>query len=78
MDFCFGLYLGHLTARADAIARRHGAWHDNYTEPGTGIRRGWFGCPNRGPPFEGAIAKAVLADIEAGGFDALLCRRDRS
>jgi hypothetical protein len=76
-EFNFGVHNGHLTARADTIARRHGAWHVNYTEP-RGRRRGWFGAPNLGSPFDGAVARAVWADIDAaGGLDALMCRCDR-
>ncbi len=71
-EYFFGLHSGHLTAKADKIARRHGAWHDNYVEPGRGDKRGWFACPNRGSPFDQAIADAVMADIDAaGGIDAL-------
>jgi hypothetical protein len=32
-EYLFGLHNGHLTAAADQIAGRHGAWHVNYTEP---------------------------------------------
>jgi hypothetical protein len=32
-EYMFGLHQGHLTAKADQIAERHGAWHVNYTEP---------------------------------------------
>lgn len=52
-EYFFGVHRGHLTARADRIAARHGTCHTNYTEP-RGIRRGWFSCPNRGSPFDGA------------------------
>jgi hypothetical protein len=76
--FHFGLHDSHLTARADKIAAKHGAWHINYTEPGTGRRRGWFACRNMGHPFDNATANAVLADIEAaGGFEALTLRARR-
>lgn len=76
-EYMFGLHSGHLTAKADKIAERHGAWHVNHTEP-RGERRGWFACPNRGRPFDQAIADAVWADIEAaGGLDVLLHKRDR-
>jgi len=62
------LHTGHLTARADQIAGRHGV---NYTEP-CGERRGWFACPNRGPSFYQLIARAVIADIDrAGGMQTL-------
>ena len=71
-EFSFGLHYGHLTAKADQIARRHSAWHTNYTEP-NGRKRGWFGCRNLGSPFDQATARAVLDDIcDAGGFEALI------
>ena len=71
-EYFFGLHAGHLTAQAGKIAKRHGAWHVNYTDPGTGRRRGWFECHNRGEPFDRRTAAAVLSDIEAvGGFAAL-------
>lgn len=76
-EYFFGVHAGHLTAQADKIAKRHGAWHVNYTEP-RGPRRGWFGCPNRGHPFDLAVAKAVFADIDAaGGIETLLHKRDK-
>jgi hypothetical protein len=73
-EYLFGVHYGHLTAPADQIAGRHGAWHVNYTDP-HGQRRGWFACPNRGAQFDQAIARAVMADIDrAGGIESL--RRD--
>jgi hypothetical protein len=74
-EFQFGLHDGHLTAKAQAIAERHGADHINYTEP-RGRKRGWFACRNSGSPFDQATARAVLDDLEAaGGFDTLRKRR---
>jgi hypothetical protein len=74
----FGLHSGHLTAKADKIAAKHGAWHTNHTEP-RGERRGWFSCPNRGWPHDDQTAKAVLAEIDAmGGMEALTHKRDLS
>jgi hypothetical protein len=55
-EYLFGVHYGHLTAPADQIAGRHGAWHVNYTDP-HGQRRGWFACPNRGAQFDQAIAR---------------------
>lgn len=76
-EFLFNLHSGHLTARADRIAKRHGAVHVNYTEP-NGRRRGWFAGPNLGSPFDAALARAIADDIDsAGGLDALLHVRDR-
>ena len=75
----FGLHSGHLTKKADQIAEKHGAWHVNYDEfkgPGQIERRGWFACPNRGNPFDGATAAAVMTDIEAaGGLDSMKKKR---
>jgi len=66
----FGLHPGHLAARADAIAKRHGAYHVNHTES-DGRKRGWFACPNRGEPFNGDTATRVMGDIHAlGGVEA--------
>lgn len=70
-EYFFGLHHGHLKNTADRIAKRHGARHVNYTDPATG-KRGWFHCPNRGNPFDQAIADAVFRDIDAdGGLDSL-------
>ena len=76
-DYCFGLHNGHLTAKADRIAARYGAWHINYTEP-SGWRRGWFACPNRGSPFDSNTAAKVWADLDkAGGIEKLLHKQDQ-
>jgi hypothetical protein len=72
-EYLFGLHMGHLTAEADQIAARHGAWHVNYTDP-SGERRGWFACPNRGPSFYRVIAEAVMAEIDRAGGIKALCR----
>ena len=70
-EYFFGLHSGHLTVRADRIARKHGADHVNFTEP-RGRRCGWFVCDNRGQPFDQQVATAVWDDIEAaGGLDAM-------
>lgn len=73
----FGLHSGHLTARADAIARTvggRGCGHVNYTEP-NGERRGWFFAPNLGAPHDEAAARRVWEAIDgAGGIDALRLR----
>jgi hypothetical protein len=62
-EYFFALHSGHLPAKADKIARRHGAAHSNYTEP-NGQKRGWFSCFNRGQPFDGEIRRAVIADLD--------------
>lgn len=63
----FGLGPGHLPKRADRIARKHGAYLVNFTEP-RGERRHWFACANQGEPFDSATARAVLDDLHAAGF----------
>lgn len=77
-EYFFGLHDGHLTAKAQTIARYYGADHINYTEPGTGRRRGWFACPNRGAPFDQAVQREVMVHIErAGGLSTLKHKRDK-
>lgn len=72
--YFFGLHHGHLTNRADRIARvvgGPGCRHVNHTEP-NGERRGWFYAPNRGEPFNRDTARRVSDAIEkAGGIVAL-------
>jgi hypothetical protein len=46
VGFAFGRHCSHLTARADEIAHRHGAWHINSTDL-DGTRRGWFPTAGR-------------------------------
>lgn len=62
----FGVSRDRLTRaeakRADAIAKCHGAYLVEVTLPGTGYQR-WFCAPNRGEPFNSAIALAVSADL---------------
>lgn len=42
---------GHLPKRADKIARKHGAWLVNYTDP-NGRKSYWFAAPNLGSPHD--------------------------
>ena len=74
-EYMFGLGVGHLSRRADKIARRHGAILINYCEPGCkcgygcngecpACKRHWFTGPNRGEPFNSDMARAVLAWVE--------------
>lgn len=61
-QYFFGLYNGHLTARL--VKRVEAEYPDvaviNYTEP-NGHKRGWFSGPNLGAPFDGAMARDVMA-----------------
>jgi len=76
-EHIFGLHKGHLRSKADEIAKRHGAWHINFTEP-RGEKRGWFACPNRGTAFDQATANDVLAAIDAAGGLNAMRRADRA
>ncbi len=57
----FGLYSGYLSAKL--IKRVETKFPEvsvnNYTEP-YGKKRGWFSGPNRGSPFDGAMAREVM------------------
>ena len=52
-----------MARRADTIARRHDATLTPYNDPARGWRY-WFKGPNRGAPFDGAMARAVAEEIE--------------
>ena len=66
-EYMFGSGKGHLSNRADRIARKHGATLVNYTEP-RGEKRHWFAAKNRGNPFDERVRDAVLADLRAAGI----------
>jgi hypothetical protein len=51
-----------IARKMNAVAKKHGACLVESVLPGTGYQR-WFCGPNRGEPFNGAMAKAVLTDI---------------
>lgn len=67
-EYYFLLGDGFLPAKADRIARRHGATLVNYREPG-GEKRHWFACRNRGFPHDDQVAAAVADDLEAAGIE---------
>lgn len=75
-EYFFGSGKGHLPKKADKIAKKHGATLVNYTDPGCRCghgcrdncpsnRRHWFACPNRGEPFDSAVAKAVMDELKS-------------
>ena len=69
-EFFFGGGRGRVRAAAaaqiDEIARRHDCRFIFARLPGEGPRY-WFAGPNRGHPFDDAMARAVWADlVEAG------------
>lgn len=71
-EHMFGVGKGHLSKAVAKIAAREGATLVNYTDAqdncGYGCkpytcprsRRHWFVGPNRGEPFNGALARRVL------------------
>lgn len=71
-NWVFGGGTGHIDdERAEAInaiAERHGASFVAVDMPNGGPRF-WFETPRKGPPFDGQVERAVLADVkrEMGG-----------
>jgi hypothetical protein len=65
-EFMFGVSREKPTRKAaklmNRIAERHGAYLVEVQLPGTGYQR-WFAGPNRGNPFDEAMARAVYDDI---------------
>lgn len=70
-EFMFGVSRAKPTRkdakRMERIARKHGCSLIEGTFPGDGYKR-WFAGPNRGHPFDQALADAVYADLEAAGL----------
>ena len=70
-EYSFGLGRGRVPSSVmtavDRIAGQHGASIVRYHEPGSGWRY-WMSCPNRGAPFDGATASAVMTDLESAGL----------
>lgn len=57
-----------IATRANEVARRHGAVLNNINNPGQGWIY-WFAGPNRGDPFDRAMANAVRDDLEREGIE---------
>ena len=83
-EYCFNCYNGHLSIRFIKQIERMFPEVSviNYTEPGTGKKRGWFAGPNRGNPFDQRLASAVgeYTRSHARGKDSVVlevepCRR---
>jgi hypothetical protein len=51
--------------RRERVAARHGCTFTYGTFPGIGWQS-WFSGPNRGAPFDDALARTVAADLEGG------------
>lgn len=71
-EYMFTPFRGHLSAAlVKKIERKFPkVYVINYTEP-RGEKRGWFTGPNRGAPFDGALAREVseFARANARGKD---------
>lgn len=68
----FGQHEGHLRDEASDIAKESGAWHVNYTDPVTGLERGWFATSTLDGTKSGEVERNVIRKIQAiGGFKAL-------
>jgi len=68
----FGQHEGHLREEANDIAKESGAWHVNYTDPCTGLKRGWFATSTVDGTNSGAVEQNVMRKVMAvGGFKAL-------
>ncbi len=50
-----------------SIAKRHACAFVEYVDPGDGYKN-WFSGPNRGAPFDDAMARAVMSDLRAAGL----------
>lgn len=72
-EYMFGISRNKPTRRVartmNRIAKKHGAYLVEANLP-EGYQR-WFCGPHLGQPFDGAMANAVYADIEANGIDVL-------
>ena len=58
-------------ARRDRICKKHGGYGYNQIDESHGTQEGgrwvgWYAGPNRGAPFDGQLASAVLAEVERG------------
>lgn len=81
MSFMFLLGDGHLSKKADQIARKHEARLVNYNDPGCkcgygcppskdcpATARHWFEAHNLGEPFDSQRKAAVESDLRAAGI----------
>jgi len=68
----FGKHEGHLTHDANDFAKESGAWHVNYIDPCTGLKRGWFVTSTLNGTDSREVEQNVMRKVQAiGGFEAL-------
>lgn len=72
-QYMFGVRRGTLPAatvrKIERVAKRHGCtFVGPVSIPGNGTQS-WFAGPNRGAPFDDAMARAVFDDLEAEGIE---------
>ena len=68
----FGQHEGHLRDEVNDIAKESGARHVNYTNPCTGLERGWFATSTLDDADPGEVEQNVMHKVQAmGGFKAL-------
>ena len=53
--------------KIESIAKRHECTFVEYVDPGSGYKN-WFSGPNRGAPFDDAMARAVMGALRAAGL----------
>jgi hypothetical protein len=54
------------------IARESSAWHVNYADPCTGLKRGWFATSILNGTHSGEVEQNLMRKIQAiSGFKAL-------
>jgi hypothetical protein len=53
--------------KIENIAKRNECDFVEYVDPGDGYKN-WFAGPNRGAPFDDAMARAVMGDLRAAGL----------
>ena len=60
----FGHHEGHLRDEVNDIAKESGAWHVNYTNPCTGLERGWFATSTLDGTHSGEVEQNVMRKVQ--------------
>ena len=72
-EYYFGAGHGKVAKKTERALNSIAQRHDRFgffvavTLPGEGPRY-WFGCENRGSPFQAATAKTILDEAKEAGF----------